>query len=397
MSSRKKISILGVTGSVGQSTVDIILSKPEMFEVCTLTAYENFEKLAGIAKNLNAKTVVIGNEEYEDSLRLALKESGIAVLSGKAALEKAVGPGTDITVAAITGIAGLRPLMGAIKNSRSVAIANKEPLVAAGHLVLAEAKKYNTQILPIDSEHNAIFQVFNFEQRAGIERIILTASGGPFRTWSADEIAHATPEQAVAHPNWDMGAKISVDSATLMNKALEVIEAHVLFAMPADRIDVLVHPESVVHSMVEYNDGSVLAQMGASDMKTPIAYALGWPDRIKTPGERLDFSSVLQLNFEQPNVEKFPALTLAYKCLELGPEACLTLNAANEVAVNAFLNKEIDFPAILEAISFALGHVPDISLQDIDSVEESDEAVRQITKSYLNQRQLHSKSDRKAV
>jgi len=254
---KKSVSILGVTGSIGQSTADIILSDPERFDVRVVTANENAEKLAEMAVNLRASRAVIANEEKGETLKSLLEGSGIEVESGRNVLIEAVQPDTDITIAAIMGIAGLEPLMCAIERSTAVAIANKEPLVAAGELVMAAAKKHNTQILPIDSEHNAIFQVFDFQRREAIERIMLTASGGPVRTWDAAQIENATLEQALAHPTWDMGAKISIDSASMVNKALEIIEAHILFGLPAEKIDVLIHPQSVVHSMVEYADGSV--------------------------------------------------------------------------------------------------------------------------------------------
>jgi 1-deoxy-D-xylulose-5-phosphate reductoisomerase len=375
----------------------VIASAPERFEVCTLTAHENYEALAAAALRLGARSVVIGNAAHEDALRALLKGRGVSVLSGVEALTQAVQAGTDLTVSAITGIAGLKPLMNAIKHSACVAIANKEPLVAAGPFVMEAAARYGTKILPLDSEHNAVFQVFDFERREGIERIILTASGGPFRTWGAEEIVRATPEQAIAHPNWDMGAKISVDSATMMNKALEVIEAHVLFGLPGDKIEVLIHPQSVVHSMVEYADGSILAQMGASDMRTPIAYALAWPERMETPGQRLDLGGLKQLDFEPPDFERFPALGLAYECIEKGLGACVALNAANEVAVDAFLRREICFPDILNVIEFALRREPDITLDSLDSVEKADGAVRGAVMDYLNQGALPSGAKTKAV
>ena len=394
---KKRVSILGVTGSIGQSCADVIASAPQRFEVCTVTANEDAQGLAAAAVRLQARRAITADPLHEAVLRDALEGQGVAVLSGPEALEQAVQADTDLSIAAISGMAGLRPLMHAIKNSKVVAIANKEPLVAAGALVKAAAEKYNTRILPIDSEHNAVFQVFDPAQRANIQRIILTASGGPFRTWSLEEIEKATPEQAVVHPNWDMGAKISVDSASMMNKALEVIEAYVLFDMPAEQIDVLVHPQSVVHSMVEYADGSILTQMGASDMRTPIAYALAWPGRMNTPGQRLDLAKMSQLNFETPDLERFPALRLAYECLEKGPMACLTLNAANEVAVAAFLAGKITFPDILRTIEFALGQEPDISLNTIDSVEKADEVVRVRISTYIKDELLPSMMKVKAV
>lgn len=397
MTQKKTVSILGVTGSIGQSTVDVIASDPERFEVCTLSAHENYEGLAEIAQRLKARTAIIADDRYEDALRDKLQGTGISVLSGQNSLEQAIQTDTDLTVAAISGIAGLKPLMQALKSSKAVALANKEPLVAAGPIVMAEAQKYGTKILPVDSEHNAVFQVFDEAQRASIWRVILTASGGPFFGWDKAQLSKATPEQAVAHPNWDMGAKISVDSASMMNKALEVIEAHVLFDLPPQQIDVIIHPQSVVHSMVEYADGSVLAQMGASDMRTPIAYALAWPERMETPGERLDLTAMSQLDFQDADFEAFPALELAYEAIKAGPEACLALNAANEVAVEAFLRNEIDFLAILDIVRFALAHVPDIKLDDIDSVERADSAVRQSVVNNFNLTHPHSEEQKKAV
>ena len=267
MSLPKNIAILGVTGSIGASTKHVILSAPERFAVSVVTANNNAEALARDAIALKAKMAVIADETQYGALKAFLSGTKIEVRAGRDALNTAVPAGTDITVSAITGMAGLEPLLHALENSKCVGIANKEPLVAAGQLVMEAAGKSGCRILPIDSEHNAVFQVFDFERREGIEKIILTASGGPFRTWSLAQMAMATPAQALAHPTWSMGQKISIDSATMMNKALEIVEAHVLFAMPADKIEVLIHPQSVVHSMVEYADGSVLAQMGASDMR----------------------------------------------------------------------------------------------------------------------------------
>lgn len=384
---KKSINILGVTGSVGQCAVDVILSAPEMFEVQVVSAYQNAEKLACMALKLKAQRAVIASEAQYDVLVDLLKGSGIEVVAGKKSLDEAAAVPADITLAAIVGMAGLRPIMAAIQNSKAVAIANKEPLVAAGHLVMAEARKYGTVLLPVDSEHNAIFQVFDSQNRKSIERLILTASGGPFRVWSAEEMSRATPEQAVAHPNWSMGAKISVDSATMMNKALEVIEACHLFEMPPEKIEVLVHPQSVVHSMVEYADGSVLAQMGASDMRTPVANTLAWPNRMKTPGQRLDIERMSQLTFEQPDRKRFPALDWAYKALESGPYACVALNAANEVAVDSFLNHHIGFTDIMETVGGVFDKICPQRLTTIDEIEAFDHSVREITMTYIYHRQ----------
>jgi 1-deoxy-D-xylulose-5-phosphate reductoisomerase len=311
----KTVSILGATGSVGRSTADVILAHPDRFDVQAVTASTKAEDLAALAIKLKAKLAVVADESAYPALKQALSGTGIKTETGTNAIQDAASVPADIIMAAIVGMAGLLPVLKAVEQGRCVAIANKEPLVAAGSLVMAAVKKHGTTLLPVDSEHNAIFQVFDNDNRAGIERIILTASGGPFRTWTIDQMRAATPEQAVSHPNWSMGAKISVDSATMMNKGLEVIEAQRLFDMAPDKIDILIHPQSIVHSMVEYNDGSMLAQLGAPDMRTPIAYALGWPDRIATPGRRLDAASLSTLQFFPPDFERFPAMKMAYDCL----------------------------------------------------------------------------------
>lgn len=360
----KTINILGATGSIGQSAADVIAANADEFDVRLITAHENQKLLDESATRLGAKTTALTADDADW-------------------LEKLDQP-VDLTICAIAGMAGLPSMMQAIRHSKVVAIANKEPLVAAGPQVMAAAREYGTTLLPIDSEHNAIFQVFDPENKAGIEKIILTASGGPFRTWDLADMAKATPEQALAHPNWSMGRKISIDSATMMNKALEIIEAHILFALPPEQIEVLIHPQSVVHSMVEYADGSVLAQMGASDMRTPIAHVLGWPKRINTPGQRLDLSRMKNLSFETPDLQKFPALSLAYDCLKQGQAACIALNAANELAVAAFLDRRVDFLAIMDIIRYALANIPAIVVRDIESVIAADQAVRRIVTDYIN-------------
>lgn len=362
---KKLVNILGATGSVGQSTIDVILAHQDKFEVNLISAHKKKIELSEIKQKTNAKySILTQNSNQELLSKIDEKE-------------------VDITVAAIVGMAGLKPLLKAIPKSKVIAIANKEPLVAAGGLVLEECRKYNTKILPVDSEHNAIFQVFENSQRQAIERIILTASGGPFRQFNTDEMRNVTPEQAVKHPNWSMGAKISVDSATLMNKALEVIEAHYLFDMPADKIDVLVHPESIIHSMVEYSDGSVLAQLGAPDMKTPITYALGWPDRLSSPGQKLHFKTVSQLHFEQPDLKRFPSLRLAYECLKEGQAACLALNAANEVTVEAFLNKKIGFLDIVSMNERVLNELDRSALNSLEDILAFDYDVRRYTETLI--------------
>lgn len=369
--SRKTINILGITGSIGQAARDVILANPDLFDVNVLSAHRSEEGLKQVAQALEANHAVLTSR---DDLM--------------AALHKPV----DITLCAIVGMAGLESMLRAIEVSDVVLIANKEPLVAAGELVMAAARKHNTRILPVDSEHNAIFQVFDEQRRSAVERIIITASGGPFRTWSLEEMAKATPAQATAHPNWSMGQKISVDSATMMNKALEVIEAHHLFNLSPERIDVLIHPQSVVHSMVEYTDGSVLAQMGASDMRTPLANVMNWPERLSTPGQRLDLTSMKRLDFEEADHAQFPALAMAYHCIEKGAAACIALNAANEIAVNSFLAGHIEFLDIIECAAYMiddtiLGAVPVEPLDGLDGILAFDSAVRALTQDYINEQQ----------
>lgn len=387
----KTLSILGSTGSVGRSTVDLVLSQPQNFDVQVLTAQSNVDLLAQQARVLKAKRAVIGDETLSAALKEKLAGTDIEVVAGRAAVVEAGAYPAQCIVVAIVGMAGLEPLMGALKQGTHVAIANKEPLVAAGPLVMATARAHGATILPVDSEHNAIFQVFEPENKGAIERLILTASGGPFRTWTKEQMAAATPAQAVAHPNWSMGAKISVDSASMMNKALEVIEAHYLFDMPHDKIDVLVHPQSVIHSMVEYADGSFLAQLGAPDMRTPIASALAWPQRMATSGARLDLAQLKRLDFEPMDYERFPLLAMAYECLKAGQAASLTFNAANEVAVAAFLSERIGFADIKNVISEALDVVENIPLQSLEDILLLDHTVRQHSEAYIANNKPHQK------
>ncbi|QQG35337.1 MAG: 1-deoxy-D-xylulose-5-phosphate reductoisomerase [Micavibrio aeruginosavorus] len=381
----KTVSVLGSTGSVGRSTVDLILSSPENFAVQVLTAQKNAELLAEQARKTKARKAVIGDESLRPFLSELLAGTGIEVAAGRQAVIDAGAEPADWVMAAIVGMAGLEPLLAAINQGCAVAIANKEPLVAAGPLVIALAHEKGTTLLPVDSEHNAIFQVFEPDNRSAVERLVLTASGGPFRTWAKEQIARATPAQAVAHPNWSMGAKISIDSASMMNKALEVIEAHYLFSMPPEKIEVLVHPQSVIHSMVEYADGSFLAQLGAPDMKTPIAYALAWPRRMQTSGARLDIGRLRQLDFSAPDHEKFPLLPLAYGCLRGGQSACVAFNAANEVAVAAFLQEKIGFTDIYRVVSEALEqNQQGGALQSLEDILLLDHTVRRLCESYIN-------------
>jgi len=387
----KKISILGATGSVGQSTAQVILAQPELFDIQAVTANSNAELLAQQAIKLKAKQAVVADSSAYQILKESLSGTGIEASCGRQALLEAASAPCDLVMAAIVGFAGLEPIMKAIGSGANVALANKEPLVAAGALVMEAAKKNGCHILPVDSEHNAIFQVFDEGQRRGIERLILTASGGPFRTWTTEQMATATLEQAVTHPNWAMGHKISVDSATLMNKALEVIEAHYLFNMDADKIDVVIHPQSIIHSMVAYEDGSILAQMGAPDMQTPIAYCLGWPDRIRTPGLKLDLKKLIKLDLEPVDTEKFPAIGLAYSCLEKGAAACVAFNAANEVAVEAFLERKTGFTDIVETVRKVFDTIEFVPLETLDDIVSFDGAVRTLAKSYMNNDQHRKK------
>lgn len=374
------LHIFGVTGSIGDSCTDIVLSDPDRFQVDVVSAYSNVNKLAERAIALKAKLAVIADDKYYDALKEALSATGIAVQAGGGALNDAAARPADLSVAAIMGMAGLEPLMNMLKHSQCVAIANKEPLVSAGALVKKVAADHQTTLLPLDSEHNAIFQVFENRNRDQIKRLILTASGGPFRTWSANQIASASLQDALKHPNWSMGDKITIDSATLMNKGLEVIEAHHLFGFNGDKIDVIIHPQSIIHSMVEYSDGSILSQMGASDMRTPIAYALSWPQRMQTPGETIDLSLLKQLDFEEPDFDKFPALKLAYECLEQGQGACLTLNAANEIAVGAFLEQRIGFGEIIHYVKHALEGIDfQKSYDGLEEIIAQDKIVRTFT------------------
>lgn len=357
----RSVTILGSTGSVGQSTLDVIRAEQNSFSIHALTAQTNVARLAAQAKEFNARRAVIGDDALYSDLKDALGGTGIECAAGRDAIVAAAAEPVDYTMAAIVGMAGLEPILASIANGRHVAIANKEPLVAAGKQVMAAAKASGATLLPVDSEHNAIFQVFEQENRERIRRIILTASGGPFREWSLEQMQSATPDQALAHPNWSMGRKISIDSATMMNKALEVIEAHILFELPPEQIDVLIHPQSVIHSMVEYEDGSVLAQMGAPDMRVPIAHTLGWPHRIGGNAQRLDFTKLSTLSFDAVDGRRFPAINYAYDCLKGGQAACIAFNAANEVCVSAFLDGRIGFTDIVDIVRRTVDGMGDVS------------------------------------
>ena len=372
----KKVAILGCTGSIGKSTLDLIERSPDEFEITALTAAVNVDALADAARRTNAKLAVVADESRLRDLDDALQGSGCRTAAGVDALVEAATGDSDLVMAAIVGCAGLRPTMAAVEAGKTVALANKEALVTAGDLMTEAAKTSGATLLPVDSEHNAIFQSLAGSRIDQVSRIILTASGGPFRTASAEAMRNATPAQAVAHPNWIMGAKISVDSATLMNKGLELIEAHYLFGLPSERIDILVHPQSVIHSLVEFIDASVLAQLGSPDMRIPIAYALAWPDRMPTPAQRLDLAAIARLDFGEPDLERFPALRLSREALEAGGSAPAVLNAANEVAVATFLNGKISFPDISRLVDMALQENESPAPRSIEDVFEVDRKVR---------------------
>ncbi|ANC91234.1 1-deoxy-D-xylulose-5-phosphate reductoisomerase [Azospirillum humicireducens] len=374
----RSVTILGSTGSVGTQTVDLVARDPERFPVEALTANRNVALLARQARDLKARLAVVADPAGYTQLKDLLSGTGIEVAAGPEAVAAAAERPADWVMAAIVGAAGLEPTLAAVRRGAIVAFANKEVLVCAGSLMMEEVKAHGATLLPVDSEHSAIYQVFDFERTDSVARLILTASGGPFRTRDRVFMAAATREQAVAHPTWDMGAKISVDSATMMNKGLELIEAHFLFGIPEERIDVLVHPQSVIHSLVEYVDGSVLAQLGTPDMRTPIAYALGWPARIATPAERLDLVKAATLTFEAPDPVRFPALRLARAALQSGGGAPTILSAANEVAVQAFLDRRIGFLDIERIVEETLTALPHRPLRDLAAVREADAEARRV-------------------
>jgi 1-deoxy-D-xylulose-5-phosphate reductoisomerase len=379
----RKIAILGATGSIGKSTLDLVERDRERFEVMAVTAGTNAEALADIARRTNAKLAVVADEARLDELRQRLAGSDCRAASGEDALTEAATGDSELVIAAIVGCAGLRPTMAAVEAGKTVALANKEALVTAGALMTDAAKASGATLLPVDSEHNAIFQCLAGSRRHYLSKIILTASGGPFRTASLGTIASASPAQAVAHPKWSMGAKISVDSATLMNKGLELIEAHYLFGVPSDQLEVVIHPQSVIHSMVEFVDGSVLAQLGSPDMRIPIAYALAWPERMATPAQRLDLAAIARLDFEAPDLQRFPALRLAREALEAGGAAPIVLNAANEVAVASFLAGEIRFPDIARLVQEMLSDAEFDAPRSIGDVLEIDRVTRATTSAIM--------------
>jgi 1-deoxy-D-xylulose-5-phosphate reductoisomerase len=380
----KTVTVLGSTGSVGSTTLRLLESAEDSFEVVALTGGANWRLLAEQARKFKPGFVAIADERHFEALRDALKELPIEVAAGASALLDAASRPAEWVMAGIVGVAGLAPTIEAVRRGVTVAFANKECLVSAGTVMLDEVAKAGATLLPADSEHNAIFQVFEERNREQIERIILTASGGPFRDLSLAEMARKTPAQALAHPNWDMGKKISIDSATMMNKGLEIIEAHHLFAMPDDRIDVLVHPQSIVHSLVAYGDGSVLAQLGTPDMATPIANVLAWPERMPVAGRALNLAEISNLTFEKPDPERFPALRLARDALRAGGAAPLIMNAANEIAVAEFLSGRIGFLDIAKVVEKMLEKENVPAPRTIVEVLEFDAETREATQALVN-------------
>jgi len=368
--SPRSVAILGSTGSVGVSTLDLIGKLDEEVDLLALTAGRNVEALADQALRWRPRLAVIEDESRLGELRERLAGSGVEAAAGAGAIVEAGGGGADWVMSAIVGAAGLAPTLAAARAGSTVALANKESLVCAGPALLAIAKAAGGQVIPVDSEHSAIFQVFSPQWRESVRRLILTASGGPFRGWTREAMAGATREQAVAHPNWSMGAKISVDSATMMNKGLEMIEASYLFAMPPARIDVLIHPQSVVHSLVEYADGSTLAQLGPPDMRAPIACAWAWPGRVAWPAPALDLAAIGTLSFEAPDETMFPALAIARQALAAGAGAPAAMNAANEVAVASFLRRGIGFLDIASAVSETLERLD--AAGELEASEDAD-------------------------
>lgn len=387
----KTITILGVTGSIGQNTAELLKANPEKFRVKSVIAQKSVEKLTDLAKQLNAEQAVIADETKYKELKEALSNTKIKVSSGKNAVGQAAGEKVDLFLSSAVGFCALEPTLSAIRAGNDIGLANKECLVCAGDLMNQEIKKANVKLIPIDSEHNSLYQIFDFERKNDVEKIILTASGGPFRNFSKEQLLHVTPQMAIKHPNWNMGAKISVDSATMMNKGLEIIEAYHLFPVKKEQIDILVHPQSIIHGLVCYNDGSMLAGMSFPDMKIPISFALGYPERLSNNSKRINLSEVGSLTFEQPNYEKFHCLKLAKQALNIGGKAAIALNAANEIAVEVFLNEAISFVQIAYVVEMVVEKIISSGKNQIDNLaevfavdEESRRLAREIIKNKIN-------------
>ena len=383
----RTVTVLGATGSVGMSTVDLLKRGNGKYRVEAVTAHKNAKQLAQIARELNARFAVVADPSAYEELKDALSGSGIQAAGGAAAVIEAAERPADWVMAAVSGSVGLRPTFAAAKRGATVALANKECLVCAGAMFMRNVASSGATVLPVDSEHNAIFQALTAGPREDVSRIVITASGGPFRTWTRDAMRAATVEQALKHPNWSMGPKITIDSATMFNKVLELVEAHHLFAIVPDQLAVLVHPQSIIHGMVEYRDGSVVAQLGSPDMRTPIAHCLAWPTRIDGPAARLDLAKIGSLTFEAPDADRFPALALGRRALETGGAAPTILNAANEVAVAAFIAGRIGFGGIADLVEATLGRAERRNAaaepQDIDEALAVDGMARSLAHELL--------------
>ncbi len=381
---KKRVSIWGATGSIGTQTLDVLNQSPDLFQLETLTAHTNAQALFELSRKHNPVRVILTGTVDKRLWGKKFEQIGIPVLFGKQALLDEAGSACiDITVNALVGSAGLEATLLALKAGSDIALANKEALVMAGELVMETANKSGARLLPVDSEHSAVFQCLQGEAFESAERLILTASGGPFRTASMEELKGVTKDQALAHPNWSMGPKVTIDSATLLNKGLEVIEARWLFDIPPEKIDVVIHPQSIIHSMVVFSDGSIKAQMGLPDMRIPIAYALAWPNRLKGNFGKMDFANSWQLDFEPPDISRFPALNLAFSALKTGGTAPAVLNAADEMAVQAFLNEEIKFLDIPALLDSALQSVQTEKTDCLETVLEADRKTREIINTAL--------------
>jgi 1-deoxy-D-xylulose-5-phosphate reductoisomerase len=392
MNASRAITILGSTGSIGQNTLDVVSRHQDKYSIVALTANTDVDALEQQCLQWRPRYAAMSDarsaEQLHERLRSAQLDTqvldGVEGLKQVACLEQ-----VDTVIAGIVGAAGLQPTLSAAQSGKRILLANKEALVMSGQLFMDAVHSSGAELLPVDSEHNAIFQCMpptlpDSPRKSGIERILLTASGGPFRTTPLDRFREITPEQAVSHPNWVMGQKISVDSATMMNKGLEVIEAHWLFNVSQEMIEVVIHPQSIIHSMVSYTDGSILAQLGNPDMRTPIAHCLGWPERIESGVEPLDIFDVAKLEFEKPDLQRFPCLKLCYQAMQAGSSACIALNAANEVAVEAFLQKQIAFPAIAELIEYVLGEITITETSTLEEILSADRKAREIARSKIS-------------
>lgn len=378
MTGKKNISVFGATGSVGSSTLSLVKAHPDRFAVHALTAHSNYQGLAALALEFQPACVVISDEAFFAPLSDALAGTDINVLAGRSALEEVAGQKVDLLVAAIVGLAGLAPVWRAVEAGQTIALANKETLVSAGHLIMPAAQKSGATLLPIDSEHNAIFQCLRHENKDDIEKIILTASGGPFREMSVAEMEHVTLAQALQHPNWSMGRKVTIDSATMMNKGLELIEAAWLFDEGTKKLDAIIHPQSAIHGLVGFKDGSWLGQLGIADMRVPISYALGWPERLEWHSTPFDFSAAMQMDFAPVDTARFPCFKLAKSVLGKAPEQAIILNAANEVAVELFLHEKIGFNEIAKQVEAALASGDSgVKANSYEAVAALDTEIRQ--------------------